>query len=192
MLGFHAIKPWSAAQGAYALSSAEAELHAVIEGVTRAKGLVSLAVELGFLNLSTVVRLGTDSNAAKSFVCRRGLGKMRHLEIRDLWLRNEVASGKLVVYKIPGTLNPADLMTKVLSLKEVEFRLEFMNMYIRGGVEENSEAQAPNSECGGSSPTACAMVAAAEGFDRIRKEEGSRECDLDRMEAYRTRGGVLR
>eukprot|EP00973_Karenia_brevis_P038451 5303730-Karenia_brevis.AAC.1 len=76
-------------QGAYALSSAEAELYAMVEGVTRAKGLVSLARESGFEELSSVLRLGTDSNAAKSFVCRRGLGKMRHLEIRDLWLQKE-------------------------------------------------------------------------------------------------------
>ena len=91
---------------------------------------------------------------------------MRHLEIRDLWLQKEVAEGKVVVEKVVGSSNPADLMTKVLSLKEVEFRLELMNMYIRGGAEESSEARAPNSGCGGSSPTACALVA-AEGRRRV-------------------------
>eukprot|EP00973_Karenia_brevis_P062452 8684500-Karenia_brevis.AAC.1 len=63
----------------------------MVEGVTRAKGLMSLAKELGLGELQSVVRLGTDSSAAKSFVCRRGLGKMRHLEIRDLWLQKEVS-----------------------------------------------------------------------------------------------------
>eukprot|EP00973_Karenia_brevis_P071933 9995113-Karenia_brevis.AAC.1 len=62
----------------------------MVEGVTRAKGLISLAKELGFGELQSVWKLGTDSSAAKSFVCRRGLGKMRHLEIRDLWLQKEV------------------------------------------------------------------------------------------------------
>ena len=56
----------SATQGAYALSSAETELYGMVEGVTRAKGLVSLARELGFRGLSSTVRLGTDSSAAKS------------------------------------------------------------------------------------------------------------------------------
>eukprot|EP00973_Karenia_brevis_P056818 7905857-Karenia_brevis.AAC.1 len=65
----------------------------MVEGVTRAKGLVSLAKELGFEELSRVLKLGTDSNAAKSFVCRRGLGKMRHLGIRNLWLQKEVYDG---------------------------------------------------------------------------------------------------
>jgi hypothetical protein len=43
MLGKHCIKTWSATQGAFALSSAEAELYAMIEAVTRAKGLRSPA-----------------------------------------------------------------------------------------------------------------------------------------------------
>eukprot|EP00973_Karenia_brevis_P067533 9394865-Karenia_brevis.AAC.1 len=65
MLGGHCIKTWSATQGAYALSSVEAELYAMVEGVNRAKGLVSLAKELGFQELMSVLKLGTDSSAAK-------------------------------------------------------------------------------------------------------------------------------
>ena len=68
MLGEHLIKSWSASQGAFALSSAEAELYGMVEAVTRAKGLYTLAWELGFRGLSNVIHLGTDSSAAKSFV----------------------------------------------------------------------------------------------------------------------------
>ena len=39
MLGGHCIKTWCASQGAFALSSAEAEFYAMVEAVTRAKGL---------------------------------------------------------------------------------------------------------------------------------------------------------
>jgi hypothetical protein len=127
-LGGHCIKTWSATQGAYALSSAEAELYGMVEAVTRAKGLRNLAWELGFKDLSNVVQLGTDSSAAKSFVNRRGLGKMRHLEIRDLWLQKEVADGKLEVSKIAGDKNPADLMTKILGTSEVAARLSWLNL----------------------------------------------------------------
>ena len=123
------MKTWSASQGAYALSSAEAELYGMVEGVTRAKGLRTLAYELGFRSLRNVVKLGTDSSAAKSFVNRRGLGKMRHLQIRDLWLQEEVENGRLEVHKVKGDQNPADLMTKVLSLKEVVNRLSWMNLW---------------------------------------------------------------
>ncbi len=80
MLGNHCIKTWCCTQGAVALSSAEAEFYAMVEAVCRTKGLSSLAKELGFINVGNVIHLGTDSSAAKSFVCRRGLGRMKHLE----------------------------------------------------------------------------------------------------------------
>ena len=60
-----------------------------------------------------------DSEAAKSFVGRRGLGRMRHIEVRDLWLQEEVRNGKVKVEKVKGTENPADLMTKCLSQEVV-------------------------------------------------------------------------
>ena len=132
MIGGHTIKTWSATQHAYALSSAEAELYGMVEGVTRAKGLLSLAFEVGFRQLAQVVHLWTDSSAAKSFVSRRGLGRMRHLEIRDLWLQKEVREGKLEVSKIPGTQNPADLLTKVLGKEDIDARLWWMNIRIEG------------------------------------------------------------
>ena len=53
---------------------------------------------------------------------------MRHLEIRDLWLQKEVREGRLVVKKVIGSENPADLMTKILSVREIEDRLRRMNL----------------------------------------------------------------
>ena len=128
MLGEHCVKTWSASQGPFALSSAEAEFYDMIEAVTRAKGLLSLANEIGFRDLSNVVHLGTDSSAAKSFVSRKDLGKMRHIEIRDLWLQKEVLEGKVLGSKVPATENLAVLMTKLLSLKDIMLRLEKMTI----------------------------------------------------------------
>ena len=128
MLGNHCIKTWSSTQGAYALSSAEAELYGMVEGVTRAKGLLTLASELGFSNLTKIITLGTDSSAAKSFASRRGLDRMRHLQVRDLWLQKEVADGKVRVIKIKGTENPADLMTKILTVRDLDSRLAGMGL----------------------------------------------------------------
>ena len=50
-------------------------------------------MKVGFVDLENIVHVGTDSSAAKSFVGRQGLGKMKHLEIRDLWLQKEVHEG---------------------------------------------------------------------------------------------------
>ena len=100
----------------------------MIEGVTRAKGLTSLAKELGFQDLSTVVHLGTDSNAAKSFVNWRGFGKTRHLEIRTLWLQNEICDGKAKVDKVLGTEDPANLTTKILTAGAIGNRFRGMSI----------------------------------------------------------------
>ena len=56
---------------------------------------------------------------------------MRHLDVKNLWLQKDVRDGLLEVIKIPGTANPADLMTKILTSKEIEDRLEMMNIGVR-------------------------------------------------------------
>ena len=59
---------------------------------------------------------------------------MRHIEIRDLWLQKEVREGRLKVVKVLGSENPADLMTKILNIGEIEERLKRMNlMMVRKG-----------------------------------------------------------
>ena len=130
MIGKHCVKTWSTTQGAVALSSAEAEFYAMIEAVIRAKGVSHVMVELGF-DVQQELQLHTDSSAAKSFVSRKGLGKMKHLEIRDLWLQREVSLGKVVVNKVDGKKNPADLMTKYFRKEEIEERLQSMGIRIQ-------------------------------------------------------------
>ena len=53
---------------------------------------------------------------------------MRHLQIRDLWLQKEVSEGRIKVFKVRGEDNPADLMTKYLSVKDIVTRLDRMNI----------------------------------------------------------------
>ena len=128
MLGRHCIKTWSSTQSAVALSSAEAEFYAMIDAVLKAKWLATVAQEMGHCALTSRLVLGTDSSAARSFVSRRGLGRMRHIEVRDLWLQEEVAKGKVQVVKVAGEANPADLMTKYLRVEEVKGRLQGMRL----------------------------------------------------------------
>ena len=137
MLGNHCIKIWSSTQGAIALSSAEAEFYAMIEAVIRAKGVLNVMKEIGF-TVAEHVQLFTDSSAAKSFVSRKGLGKMKHLEIRDLWLQREVGLGKVIVNKVAGPRNPADLMTKFLKRWEIDLRLKLMGIRVKWETEDPS------------------------------------------------------
>ena len=119
MLGNHCVKCWSSSQGPIALSSAEAEYYAMVEGMTRAKGLRNMAEEVGVHLGGVPITLYTDSTAAKSFASRRGVGRMRHIETRALWLQEAVNRKEVLLKKVPGEENPADLMTKYLPAGEI-------------------------------------------------------------------------
>ena len=67
-MGKHEIKTSSSAQGAMALSSAEAEFFALVEAVLRRQGLVALSTGLGITVSRTAVSAATDSSVASSFV----------------------------------------------------------------------------------------------------------------------------
>ena len=71
----HCVKTWSSTQMPLALSSAEAEYYAMVDGATRGPGAKTMLSEMG-LDTSVLV-LSTDSSAAKSFPSQRGLKKMR-------------------------------------------------------------------------------------------------------------------
>ena len=54
----------------------------------------------------------SDSSSALAFASRRGLGKQRHVQTRYLWIQDQVAQKALVIFKIPGGENVADILTK--------------------------------------------------------------------------------
>ena len=56
----------------------------------------------------------TDASAAKGIASRRGLGKVRHIEVNQLWLQDKVNSGEIQVMKVKGEGNLADALTKPL------------------------------------------------------------------------------
>ena len=65
-----------------------------------------------------------DASAALGIISRKGLGKVRHLEVSHLWIQGMAASRKLKFGKVSGTSNPADMLTKGL---EACKRWEYLN-----------------------------------------------------------------
>ena len=128
MRGRHCLKTWSSTQGAIDLSTAESELYSMIEGTVKAKGVKSVLVEQGLADEKCIIKLRVDSSAAKSFVSRRGFGRMRHLELRDLWIQKEVGDGKVSVSNVMGTKNPSDVGTKFLSVDEIKEKLALIGL----------------------------------------------------------------
>ena len=107
--GGSAVKSWSKRQATIALSSGEAEYVAIVKAVAEALGLQSLARDLGE---DVPVFVLTDSAAARGIANRVGLGKIRHLDTRLLWLQELVRDGRVRVRRVRGDSNPADHLTK--------------------------------------------------------------------------------
>jgi len=120
MHGSHCIKTWASTQKTRATSSAEAEFYAIIEGASRGIGLQSLAMDLGS---RIEISIYSDASAGRSLAFRKGLGKVRHIETKYLWVQDLVKDGRLKLLKVKGTENPADIGTKHLSIAEVEKKL---------------------------------------------------------------------
>ena len=112
MLGNHLIKNWATTQTVVAISSGEAEYYGVTKGACEGLGVVGLMEDLGGGRMPIV--LETDSSAAKGIATRRGVGKVKHLETRTLWVQDQVERGRLKVKKIDGPSNTADVLTKYL------------------------------------------------------------------------------
>ena len=53
------------------------------------------------------------------------LRKLRHLAIKFLWLQECVRRGKVVVSKVRGEVNPADVLPKPKSLEDMRSLLNF-------------------------------------------------------------------
>ena len=98
-----------------ALSSGEAELCAIGQGVSEALFVRSMLLESKLAKKVSVIA-HTDSTAGKSMATRFGTGKKtKHVELRFLYVQNLVQMGLLRMAKIEGTRNPADLMTKYVA-----------------------------------------------------------------------------
>jgi hypothetical protein len=133
------LKSWSKTQGSIALSSGEAEFYAAIKGCAEGIGIKSL---LGDLGMEVKVEVVQDSTAAKGTATRTGIGKIKHLDTGWLWIQDVVRAGLIVLRKINGKVNPADLMTKPKSAAEAArlsealgYRLRIRKAKDGGGTE---------------------------------------------------------
>ena len=72
-------------------------------------GLRSVLADLG---IDSRIRIHTDAAAAKAIASRKGLRKVRHIEVNQLWIQDRVGSGDIEIRKIPGSINLADALTK--------------------------------------------------------------------------------
>ena len=98
-------------QATIALSSGEAEYYGIVKAACVSLGLVGLLKDWG---LQYKAEIRTDASAAKSIASRRGVGKVRHLQTRYLWVQEKTSTGELTLQKVSTHLNVADVLTKAV------------------------------------------------------------------------------
>ena len=108
MHGKHLLAHWSRTQATVALSSGEAEVNAALKAGSEGLGFRTLAQEM--LEPVNVTIVG-DSTASRGVLLREGAGRIKHLDVKQLWLQEKVAHGDVEVVQQPRSTNLADALT---------------------------------------------------------------------------------
>ena len=121
MVGQGLIKHWAKTQTTISLSSGESELHGIASGCAQALGVQSLMHNMGWIMPTTVHSAAT---AAIGTARQKGLGKIRHLDLTDLWIQDKIRSKQIILLKVLGTDNVADVFTKYVDPSTLERALK--------------------------------------------------------------------
>lgn len=116
----------SKTQAVTAKSSAEAELLGVNSGVSEALFVQSLLLDI----TDEIVSLEalTDSTACMGITSRLGVGRLKHVEVKHLWIQEAVRTRSVNISKVDTLDNLADLLTKSLPPAKVEYLRECIGM----------------------------------------------------------------
>ena len=106
-----------------ALSSGEAEYYAITRGSAAAIMVQNILAEM---DRKYKLACLTDSSAAKGITHRRGVGRVKHLELKELWVQDKVEKGELEVRKIGTDKNWSDIGTKALDGNRITQLVEMM------------------------------------------------------------------
>ncbi|CAE7831413.1 RE1 [Symbiodinium sp. CCMP2592] len=103
----------SGKQSMITLSTAEAELLAMLDGAVAMKGVEAILSDAGEQVMFR--QIASDSTSALSISGGTSSWRTRHLRIKAGWLQEQLAQGLLETVHCPGERQPADLLTKPLS-----------------------------------------------------------------------------
>ena len=80
------------------------------------------------MGVSVGIQISTDASAAIGIASRRGCGKVRHIEVSQLWLQSRVNSGDITITKVEGKNNVADALTKYVGGEETCKHIHWCSM----------------------------------------------------------------
>jgi len=109
------------------LSSAEAEVYACSSGTS--DGILLCRLVEWMTGFKCGIHLHCDSSAARGIIQRQGVGRVRHLSCRILWLQSLVANGTIKLACVAGATNPADIGTKRLPSSRLRSLMGMLGMF---------------------------------------------------------------
>ena len=111
-------------QKSVSLSSGEAEYYA---GASEASDSILLQEAIKILTRkSCKVHLYMGSSAARGIITRQGVGRVKRLQIRTLFLQDLHKQGTISVHPVATKENTADIGTKPLSAKRIKLLLHWL------------------------------------------------------------------
>ena len=90
----------------------------------------SLIQDLGF---KVKVRIHSDARAAIGMARRRELGRVRHLDVEDVWVQAKVLEGHVDLAEVLENEKPADILTKYVSSDILNKMLSKLNLMFMEG-----------------------------------------------------------
>ncbi|CAE7249787.1 RE2 [Symbiodinium sp. CCMP2592] len=119
----NAIYTASRTQRVVAMSSCESELNALVSFAVYVKQA------LRFVDgVTPECHAFSDSSSARAVVNKQGLSKLKHVEIRLLWVQQALKDGAFKLHPV-GTLdNSSDLMTKALKRERMLYLMYLLNI----------------------------------------------------------------
>ena len=130
MIGTHLLKSWSTNQAVIALSSGEAEYYALVKAGSVSLGIEALAAEMG-IKFKGPIEINSDASAAIGISNRIGSGKVRHIEVSQLWLQEKVNKKTIVINKVGTDDNLADALTKGVDAYSIQKHIEGVGIELR-------------------------------------------------------------
>ena len=97
------------------LSTAEAEYVALVHAGKTIVWIKNFLDELGLHTNDTLLIRGDNKGSGSIATKTINYGRARHIRLAYFWLRERVRERSLKVVHIPGTQNPADIMTKAVT-----------------------------------------------------------------------------
>jgi hypothetical protein len=86
------------------------------------------------VNVGVIIKM--DASAATGIANRKGLGKVRHIEVNQLWIQDRIAKGDIAVCKVNGKENLADILMKHVNSEDIRVHFFKTGQSIQAGRHE--------------------------------------------------------